>query len=74
MLFYCENITKNYYDEPVVEGVNIDLPKDGFVSLLGPSGAGKTTVFNILAGVEKPDRGRVIFNGEDITGVSGKVS
>jgi ABC-type nitrate/sulfonate/bicarbonate transport system ATPase subunit len=74
VLFYCENITKIYYDEPVVEGINIDLPKGGFVSLLGPSGAGKTTVFNVLAGVEKPDRGRVILDGEDITGVSGKVS
>ena len=73
-LFICENITKNYNSEPVVKNINLELHENGFISLLGPSGVGKTTLFNVLSGVEKPDIGRVIYNGEDITGVSGKVS
>jgi len=72
--FKCENITKNYNDEPVVKDINLELHEDGFISLLGPSGVGKTTLFNVLSGVDKPDIGRVIYNGEDITGISGKVS
>jgi len=73
-LFLCENITKNYNSEPVVKNINLELHENGFISLLGPSGAGKTTLFNVLSGVDKPDIGRVIYNGEDITGISGKVS
>jgi len=71
--FKCENITKNYNDEPVVKDINLELRENGFISLLGPSGVGKTTLFNVLSGVDKPDIGRVIYNGEDITGVSGKI-
>jgi len=73
-IFYCENITKNFYDAPVVQDINLELPSGGFISLLGPSGAGKTTLFNVLAGVEKPDSGNVFLNNENITGISGKVS
>ncbi|MDR2965575.1 MAG: ABC transporter ATP-binding protein [Treponema sp.] len=74
MIFKCEGITKNYEGKPVVENISLELSQGGFVSLLGPSGVGKTTLFNILAGVDKPDTGQVFFNGEDITGISGKVS
>jgi len=73
-LFYCENITKNYNNEAVVENINLELPEGGFISLVGPSGAGKTTLFNVLAGVENTDAGKVFFNEENITGQSGKVS
>jgi len=73
-LFYCEGITKNYNDEPVVQDISLELSEGGFISLLGPSGVGKTTLFNVLAGVEKPDAGKVFLNGEDITGISGRVS
>ena len=73
-LFKCENITKNYNSEPVVKNISLELHEGGFISLLGPSGAGKTTLFNVLSGVDSPDIGRVILNGEDITGRSGKVS
>jgi ABC-type nitrate/sulfonate/bicarbonate transport system ATPase subunit len=73
-LFYCENTTKNYNDMPVVENINLELPAGGFISLVGPSGVGKTTLFNVLAGVDKPDDGKVFLNEEDITGIGGKVS
>ena len=42
--------------------------------MLGPSGVGKTTLFNVLSGVDKPDAGKVFLESEDITGASGKVS
>lgn len=73
-LFSCERIVKNYEGEPVVENVSLELPPGGFISLLGPSGAGKTTLFNVLAGVDRPDAGKVFYKGEDITGISGRVS
>jgi ABC-type nitrate/sulfonate/bicarbonate transport system ATPase subunit len=74
MLFSCTGITKCYAGEPVVEDVDLELPQGGFVSLLGPSGVGKTTLFNVLSGVDRPDAGQVLLSGEDVTGISGRVS
>jgi ABC-type nitrate/sulfonate/bicarbonate transport system ATPase subunit len=74
VLFSCRGITKYYLREPVIRDVGVELPEGGFISLLGPSGVGKTTLFNILSGVDRPDEGRVFLEGEDITGVSGRVS
>jgi ABC-type nitrate/sulfonate/bicarbonate transport system ATPase subunit len=73
-LFYCEEVSKLYQGEAVIEKISIGVPGGGIVSLLGPSGVGKTTLFNVLAGVDSPDGGRIVLAGEDITGVSGKVS
>ena len=72
--FYCEGISKSYDGKEIVTNIGLELPAGGFISLLGPSGVGKTTLFNVLAGVEKPDAGGVFLGGEDITGVCGKVS
>jgi ABC-type nitrate/sulfonate/bicarbonate transport system ATPase subunit len=74
VLFSCNNISKTWEGTPVIQDISLELPEGGFISLLGPSGAGKTTLFNILAGVDAPDGGRIMLAGEDITGVSGKVS
>ena len=73
-IFNCTEITKKYDGTPVVENISLSLRKNGFISLLGPSGIGKTTLFNVLAGVDTPDAGNVYLHGEDITGISGKVS
>jgi ABC-type nitrate/sulfonate/bicarbonate transport system ATPase subunit len=73
VIFCCENITKNYDDIPVVQGVSLGLPECGLISLVGPSGIGKTTLFNVLAGLDRPDAGKVYLDGEDITGVSGRI-
>jgi ABC-type nitrate/sulfonate/bicarbonate transport system ATPase subunit len=73
-IFFCRNITKNYDAAPVVQDVSLDLYRGGFISLVGPSGIGKTTLFNVLSGVDSPDSGKVFLNSEDITGISGKVS
>jgi ABC-type nitrate/sulfonate/bicarbonate transport system ATPase subunit len=74
IIFNCEGITKNYNGEPVVLDINLELPECGFISLVGPSGVGKTTLFNVLAGVEKPDAGKVFLKGEDITEKTGRIS
>ena len=51
-----------------VDDVDFTVPAQGVVSLIGPNGAGKTTFFNMLTGVYKPNGGRVIFDGEEMTG------
>jgi ABC-type nitrate/sulfonate/bicarbonate transport system ATPase subunit len=73
LLFCCNGITKNYDNAPVVRDISLSLPQGGFISLLGPSGVGKTTLFNVLAGIDKPDNGSVYLDGEDITGIPGRV-
>lgn len=49
---------------PVVDNVTFDIPDGKVVALFGPNGCGKTTILNIIAGIEKPDSGKVIVNGE----------
>src|SRR3954453_19681006 len=53
--------------------VDLDIPAGRFVSLIGPSGCGKTTIFNIVAGLQPPTTGRVLIDGEDLTGCIGQV-
>jgi len=74
MSFYqSKGITKNYDKVPVVRDISLSLPEGGFISLLGPSGVGKTTLFNVLAGIDTPDEGKVYLGDEDITGIPGRV-
>ena len=70
----AENITVSYNGENTIEDINIHLDEGEIVSLLGVSGSGKTTLFNILSGLMIPDCGRVLLDGENITGKSGKMS
>ena len=70
----AENVTVTYENEPVIEKVNITLGKGEIVSLLGASGCGKTTFFNAVAGLYGVDEGRILLDGEDITGKTGRVS
>ena len=67
----AEGVSKFYEGQKIIDHIDIQLNQDEFVSLLGPSGIGKTTLFNILAGISAPDEGRVLLEGRDITGVSG---
>jgi len=67
-------ITKSYDNDQIIRDINVQLYYGELVSILGVSGVGKTTVFNILSGLERPDSGTVLLNGEDITGSSGHVS
>ena len=74
MKLKATNITKSYNNCNVIQNVNINLDEGEIVSLLGVSGVGKTTVFNILSGLVKPDVGKVFLEDKDITGIPGNVS
>ena len=73
MSFYTENITKSYGNDIIIENINIHVNHGEKVAVLGASGVGKTTLFNVLSGLEKPDSGRVFLDNEDITGIAGRV-
>ncbi|HCA30648.1 MAG TPA: nitrate ABC transporter ATP-binding protein [Ruminococcaceae bacterium] len=70
----AEGISKSYDENPVLENVNIKLHDQEIVSLLGISGAGKTTLFNIISGLMQPDRGHVFLEGKEITGQAGHIA
>jgi lipopolysaccharide export system ATP-binding protein len=60
-------LRKSYRGRKVVDNVNLEIQQGEVVGLLGPNGAGKTTTFYILVGLARPDYGRVLLDGEDIT-------
>jgi lipopolysaccharide export system ATP-binding protein len=62
-----EGLIKIYGSRAVVNGVDIQLKRGEIVGLLGPNGAGKTTSFYMMVGLVRPNGGRVIFHGEDVT-------
>ena len=62
-----QNIEKGFDGTPVLRGISLDVARGEFITLLGPSGCGKTTTLRIIAGLEAPDAGRVILEGQDVT-------
>ena len=69
-----ESVSKSFDDEKIIKNISIELREGEIVSLLGASGGGKTTLFNIIAGISVPDEGYVRLNSDDITGKPGRVS
>ena len=61
------NLGKSFYKRPVVRSVSLGIQRGEAVGLLGPNGAGKTTCFYMISGLIKPDYGKVLLNGKDIT-------
>jgi branched-chain amino acid transport system ATP-binding protein len=64
-----ENLSKNFGPWRAVDDVSLEVHQGEIVSVIGPNGAGKTTLFNLISGRLKPDSGKVLFQGEDITGL-----
>ena len=69
-----QNVSKSFDGTPILDDISIELHQGELVCLLGVSGGGKTTLFNIISGLLAPDRGRVLLDGEDITGRPGRIS
>jgi multiple sugar transport system ATP-binding protein len=67
-----QNIVKKYRNVTAVDNVSFKVDHGEFFVLLGPSGCGKTTTLRIIAGLETPDSGRVLFDGRDVTNVPAK--
>lgn len=66
-LIDLSHIFKSYDGDLILDDLSLSVKENSFVTLLGPSGCGKTTTLRIIGGFEKPDKGQVIFDGEDIT-------
>jgi len=67
MKLQAKNVTKKYLGKAVVDELNIILKQGEILGLLGPNGAGKTTFFYMIAGLIRPDSGKILIDKEDIT-------
>ncbi|MBM4340151.1 MAG: ABC transporter ATP-binding protein [Deltaproteobacteria bacterium] len=63
------NLTKQFGGVKAVDSVSFDLKKGEILGVIGPNGSGKTTLVNLITGFVKPDAGKVLFQGKDITGM-----
>jgi len=67
-ILITEDLTINFGGLRAVDGVDLYAKKGEVVGLIGPNGSGKTTFFNLITGIYKPDQGKILFEGEDIVG------
>src|SRR5512143_550107 len=67
MSIEIRNVSKKFNGFVALNSVDLTVPTGELVALLGPSGSGKTTLLRIIAGLEEPDGGSILFNGEDAT-------
>lgn len=68
------NISKSFGGKNVIQDISVTLRAGEIVCLLGVSGVGKTTLFNIISGIMPPDSGSILLNGQEITGTAGRIS
>ena len=69
-LFEAHGLHMRFGRRVVLEKVDLSVEEGMFAGIIGPNGAGKTTCFNVLTGRFRPNRGHIVFNGEDITGLA----
>ena len=69
-LFEARNLHKRFGDRVVLEDISLAFAAGTTTGIIGPNGAGKTTCFNVLTGHFAPDRGRVLMDGDDVTGLA----
>ena len=68
------HVSKSFEQTQILNDISITLNEGELVCLLGVSGVGKTTLFNIISGLISPDEGNIILNGQDVTGKPGQIS
>lgn len=68
-----ERVTCRFGDTLALSEASLEVAPSEFVSIVGPSGCGKSTLFNAIAGLIRPDSGRVLLDGADVTGRTGRV-
>lgn len=66
-----QDVSKAYDGATVLDSVSLRVPENEFLVLLGPSGCGKSTLLRIVDGIDKPTTGRVMMDGQDVTGITG---
>ena len=69
-----KGVSKSFDGEEIIRNISLELKEGEIVSLLGVSGGGKTTLFNIIAGLSTPDEGNIYLEGQKITGKPGNIS
>lgn len=69
-----KNVSKSFDDKPVLKDISIELNHGELVCLLGISGGGKTTLFNMISGLLQPDQGEILLDGKNITNQPGHIS
>lgn len=69
MLLSVRGVSKNFGGVQAVDDVSFDVPRGAIKALIGPNGAGKTTLFNLVSGFLLPERGSVLFEGEELRGL-----
>ena len=67
MLLELKDICFTRDNRKILDHINLDIDIEKFVAITGPNGSGKSTLVKIIMGIEKPDSGRVVFDGKDIT-------
>jgi len=66
-MLQVEHLQKSFSDFKAVDGADLRVGQGDLVAVIGPNGAGKTTLFNLITGHLQPDKGRILFKGEDIS-------
>lgn len=69
-IIHVQNVFKSYWRDsleiPVLNDISLTVPEGEFLALMGPSGSGKTTLLNLIAGIDKPNKGKIIVGGTDV--------
>ena len=72
MAIEVRHVSKRFGDVTALDDVSLEIPAGSLTALLGPSGCGKSSLLRVIAGLETPDAGTVLIDGEDVTGLAPK--